>query len=32
MQYRTEMKNGELLLVAHGTSEEVEQAILRDMP
>jgi hypothetical protein len=26
MQYETEVKNGQLLLVAHGTSEEVERA------
>ena len=26
MQYETEVKNGKLLLVAHGTSEEVERA------
>ncbi len=26
LQYETEVKNGKLLLVAHGTSEEVEHA------
>ena len=26
MQYETEVKNGKLLLVAHGTPEEVERA------
>jgi hypothetical protein len=26
LQYETEVKNGKLLLVAHGTPEEVERA------
>ncbi len=26
MQYETEVKNGKLLLVAHGTADEVERA------
>ena len=26
VQYETEVKNGKLLLVAHGTAEEVERA------